>query len=55
MLGIQHSKSTGSLNVTQNVQNTPAKLSLPPVTAQGERSIVEVLRPDYYFHMILKN
>ena len=28
MLGIQHSKSTGSLNVAQNVQNTPAKLSL---------------------------
>ena len=47
MLGIQHSKSTGSLNVTQNIQNTPAKLSLPPVTAQGERSIVEVLLFSY--------
>ena len=43
MLGIQHSKSTGSLNVAQNVQSTPAKLSLPPVTAQGEITILDIL------------
>ena len=43
MLGIQHSKSTGSLNVAQNVQGTPAKLSLPPVTAQGEIPIINSL------------
>ena len=51
MLGIQHSKSTGSLNVAQNVQNTPAKLSLPPVTAQGEISIIDI----HYIHVFLRN
>ena len=34
MLGIQHSKSTGSLNIAPNA--SPAKLSLPSSTANGE-------------------